>query len=388
MSRAARLSLMVGVLLLTLALVLAGCGGGGEKKEEEKKEETKKEDTKKEDTGKDKEKTGKEKAGGAGVGSPGQIAVEGSSTVLPITQAAAEGFNEQNPDVQITVGGAGTGDGFEAFCNGDTQISDASRPIKDEEVQTCEENGVEFIELAVAQDGVTVVVNPQNDFANNITLEQLGTLWSPDAEGQVDSWNDVNSEWPDQPINLYGPGTESGTFEFFTEKANGKAKESRTDYQASEDDNVLVQGVSGDPNAFGYFGFGYFEQNQQLLKALTVNDVAPTVETIQSNEYPLARPLFIYVNAQALEQNPSVEGFISYYLENLNQFVQQALYVPLGDEALQETQERFQNRTTGTAPEDAAKGEKGKEQAKEEKKDEKKKEDTKKEEKKEETEKK
>ncbi len=213
---------MVGVLLLTLALVLTGCGGGGEEKKEEEK---KKEETKKEDT--EKEKTGKEKAG---AGSPGQIAVEGSSTVLPITQAAAEGFREQNPDVQITVGGAGTGDGFEAFCGGDTQIADASRAIKDEEVQACEENGVEFVELAVAQDGITVVVNPQNDFANNITLEQLGTLWSPDAEGQVDSWSDVNPEWPDQPVNLYGPGTESGTFEFFTEEVNKKAKESRTDY--------------------------------------------------------------------------------------------------------------------------------------------------------------
>ena len=366
MSRVLRSSLLVGALLLTLALVLAACGGGGdEKKKDEKKEDTKKED---------KEKTEK----GGGGGSPGQIAIEGSSTVLPITQAAAEGFNQQNPDVQITVGGSGTGDGFEAFCSGDTQIADASRPIKDEEAQTCEENGVEFIELAVAQDGITVVVNPQNDFANDVTLEQLGTLWSPDAEGQVDSWNDVNPDWPDQPINLYGPGTESGTFEFFTEKANGKAKESRTDYQASEDDNVLVQGVAGDPNALGYFGFGYFEQNQQQLKALSVDGVQPSVESIQSGEYPLARPLFIYVSTQALDENPSVEEFVSYYLENLNQFVEQALYVPLSEAAVQETQERFQNRTTGSAPKDAAAGEKGKEKAKDEKKKDEKKEEEKK----------
>ncbi len=371
--------MLVGVLLLTLALILAGCGGGEEKKEEEKKDEKKKEETKKEETGKDKEK--------AGAGSPGQIAVEGSSTVLPITQAAAEGFNQQNPDVQITVGGAGTGDGFEAFCSGDTQISDASRPIKDEEAQMCEENGIEFLELAVAQDGITVVVNPQNDFANNITLEQLGTLWSPDAEGQVDSWNDVNPEWPDQPISLYGPGTESGTFEFFTEKANGKAKESRTDYQASEDDNVLVQGVSGDPNALGYFGFGYFEQNQQQLKALTVNDIAPTAETINTGTYPLARPLFIYVSTQALDENPSVEEFVSYYLENLNQFVEQALYVPLGDPALQETRQRFQDRTAGTDPQGATAGE-SKEKNSKEKEEKEKKEKDKKEEKKEDTEKK
>jgi phosphate transport system substrate-binding protein len=298
--------------------------------------------------------------------------------VLPITQAAAEGFNRQNPDVQITVGGSGTGDGFEAFCSGDTQIADASRPIRDEEAQTCEENGVEFIELAVAQDGITVVVNPQNDFANDITLEQLGTLWGPDAEGQVDSWNDVNPDWPDQPINLYGPGTESGTFEFFTEKANGKAKESRTDYQASEDDNVLVQGVSGDPNALGYFGFGYFEQNQQQLKALSVNGIQPSVETIQSNEYPLARPLFIYVSTQALDENQSVEEFVSYYLENLDQFVQQALYVPLGGPSAQETRQRFEDRVAGSDPQSATAGE-SKEQNQKEKEEKQKKEDTKKE---------
>ncbi len=364
--------MLVGVLLLTLALILAGCGGGGDKEGDKKKEE----DTKKEDTGKDKEKTGKEKAGGAGVGSEGQIAVEGSSTVLPITQAAAEGFSQQNPDVQITVGGAGTGDGFQAFCSGDTQISDASRPIKDEEAQTCEDNGIEFIELAVAQDGITVVVNPQNQELNNITLEQLGTLWAPDAEGQISNFSDIDPSFPDQPVNLYGPGTESGTFEFFTEKAVGKAKESRTDYQASEDDNVLVQGVEGDPNALGYFGFGYFEQNQQRLKALTINDVAPTADTINTGEYPLSRPLFIYVNAQALDQNPSVEEFVNYYLENLNQLVEQALYVPLGDPALQETRQRFQDRTAGTDPQGATAGESKEKNSKEKEEKEKKKEDT------------
>ena len=319
--------MVIGAFLLALALVLAACGGGGGGQKEE--------DTK------------AEKGGGAA----GQIAVEGSSTVQPITQAAAEAFNQQNRDVQITVGGAGTGDGFQAFCGGETQIADASRPIRDEEAQTCQENGVEFIELAVAQDGITTVVNPQNNFADNITLDQLRTLWEPDAEGQVDSWNDINPEWPDQQVTLYGPGTESGTFEFFTEKAVGKAKESRTDYQASEDDNVLVQGVAGDPNALGYFGFGYFEQNQNRLKALSVDGVTPSAETINSGQYPLSRPLFIYVSTQALEQNPSVEEFVNFYLENLNQFVQQAQYVPLSDQAVQATRERFQNRTTGSAPE-------------------------------------
>jgi len=341
-------------LLVALALILAGCGGdgGGGGKEEEKGggETTKGGDTK-----------------AAGGGSPGQIAIEGSSTVLPSTQAVAEGFNQQNPDVQITVGGSGTGDGFESFCSGDTQISDASRPIEDDEVQACRENGIEFVEIPVALDGLSIVVNPQNDFANDITLDELATMWGPDAEGQVTQWSQVRSEWPEERFNLYGPGTESGTFDFFTKRVNGEEGASRSDYQASEDDNVLVQGVSGDPNALGYFGFGYFEQNQQRLKALAVDTITPSAESIQSSEYPLSRPLFIYVSTQALEENPSVEEFVNFYLENLNQFVEQAQYVPLSDAGAQETRERFQNRTTGTAPEDATGAEqkgKGKEEEK------------------------
>ena len=340
MSRSARSSLSMVAFLLTLALVLAGCGGGGEKQED----------------------TAKEKGGGGG--SPGQIAVEGSSTVLPITQAAAEAFNQQNPDVQITVGGAGTGDGFEAFCSGDTQISDASRPIEDDEVQACQENGIEFIEIPVALDALSVVVNPTNDFADDITIDELRTLWEPEAEGQITQWNQVNPEWPEEQFNLYGPGTQSGTFDYFTEEVVGKSKESRTDYQASEDDNVLVQGVAGDPNALGYFGLSYYLQNQRQLKGLTVEGVAPSAETAQSGEYPLARPLFIYVSTQALEENPSAEEFVNFYLENVNQFVEQVQYVPLPEGGVQEARERFQNRTTGTAPEDALGGE-GKEKGKE-----------------------
>ena len=348
MSGGTRSSLLTGVFLLTLALVLAGCGGGGEKKEDEKKAE----DTK------------AQKGGG---GDSSQIAIEGSSTVLPITQAAAEGFNQQNPEVRITVGGAGTGDGFEAFCSGETQISDASRPIEEEEAQTCQENGVEFIELPVALDALSVVVNPRNDFADDITIDQLRTLWEPEAERQITQWNQVNPEWPSQQINLYGPGTQSGTFDYFTEEVVGKSKESRSDYQASEDDNVLVQGVAGDPNALGYFGLSYYLQNQQQLKGLTVEGVVPSAETAQSGEYPLARPLFIYVSTQALEENPSIEEFVNFYLENVNQFVEQVQYVPLPEGGVQEARERFQNRTTGTSPEDALGGEgkaKGKEKEK------------------------
>ncbi len=320
----------MGTFLLILALVLAGCGGGGQKQEG---------------------------------GGQGQIAIEGSSTVLPITQAVAEVFNRQNPDVQITVGGAGTGDGFEAFCSGDTQISDASRPIRSEEADRCEQAGIEFVELPVALDALSVVVNPRNDFADNITLEQLRTLWEPSAEGEITRWNQVNPEWPDQTVNLYGPGTQSGTFDYFTEEVVGKSKESRSDYQASEDDNVLVQGVSGDPNALGYFGLGYLLENQQRLKALTVDDVAPSAEAAQSGEYPLSRPLFIYVSTQALEENASVQEFVDFYLQqgNLEGFVEQAQYVPLSDAGAQEAREWFQNRTTGSQPENALGGEQGKE---------------------------
>jgi phosphate transport system substrate-binding protein len=344
---------LVGVLLVALALLLAGCGGS-EGKEEEK-------------GGEESTEGGETKAAGGGGGSSGQIAIEGSSTVLPITQAAAEGFNQQNPDVRITVGGSGTGDGFEAFCNGDTQISNASRSIEDDEVQACQENGIEFVEIPVALDGLSVVVNPQNDFTNNITLDELATMWGPDAQGQITRWSQVRSEWPEEQFNLYGPGTESGTFDFFTERVIGEEGASRSDYQASEDDNVLVQGVSGDPNALGYFGFGYFEQNQQRLKALAVDSVAPSAESIQSSEYPLSRPLFIYVSTQALEENTSAEEFVNYYLENLNQFVEQAQYVPLSDAGAQESRERFQSRTTGIAPEDTIGAEekgKGKEEEK------------------------
>ncbi len=320
LSRVARWLLLV--TILALSSVLAACGGGGGGQE-----------------------GGGETGGGGG---SGQIAVEGSSTVLRITQAAAEAFNQQNPDVRITVGGAGTGDGFEAFCAGETQISDASRPIEADEIQACEESGVEFVELPVALDGISVVVNPQNDFATDITMEELATLWGPDAQERITTWKQVRSDWPDEPTSLYGPGTQSGTFDFFTEEVNGEEGASRSDYQASEDDNVLVQGVSGDPQALGYFGFAYFEQNQDALKALAVDGVEPSTETITSGEYPLSRPLFIYVSTQALEENPAVEQFVNFYLENLNQAVEQAQYVTLPDSTAELVRQRFEERTTGT----------------------------------------
>ncbi len=317
--------LLVGsALLLALSLALAACGGG-------------------------------DQGGGSsgGGGASGEIAIEGSSTVIPITQAAADAFSQENPDVRITVGGAGTGDGFEAFCNGNTQISDASRPIdQEEEVPVCEENGVEFIEIPVAVDGLSVVVNEQNEFADTMTVDQLNQLWGPDS--QVNRWNQIDPSWPDEEIALYGPGTESGTFDFFTEFVNGEEGASRTDYQASEDDNVLVQGVAGDPNALGYFGFSYYEQNEDMLKALAIDagdgPVEPTKETIRSGEYPLSRPLFIYVSKQALEEKPEVKKFVDFYLQegNLNQFVEQGDYVTMDEGLAQQARQQYEDRTTGT----------------------------------------
>jgi phosphate transport system substrate-binding protein len=319
--RTLRLRLVVGAGLLALSLILAGCGGGA---------------------------SGQEDGVSGGDGASGQISIEGSSTVQPITQAVAEGFAQENPDVQITVGGAGTGDGFEAFCSGDTQISDASRPIEAEEIQVCKDGGVEYIEIPVAYDGISVVVNSQNDFATAVTSAELKTLWEPAAEGKITTWKQVRSEWPDQQITLYGPGTESGTFDFFTEKINGAEGASRTDYQASEDDNVLVQGVSGDPNALGYFGFSYYENNQDTLKALAVDGVEPNTQSIRSTEYSLSRPLFIYVSAQALKENKAVEPFVDFYLQNLDEYVEQARYVTLPRSLEQEARTQWENRTTGT----------------------------------------
>ncbi len=322
MSRILRARFVVGTAaVLALSLMVAACGGGGGSQ-------------------------------GGGEAVSGEISVEGSSTVQPITQAAAELFREQNPDARISVGGAGTSDGFEAFCQGDTQISDASRPIDvAEEVPVCEENGVEFIEIPVAFDGISVVVNKQNDFATDVTAEQLKTLWEPAAEGEITRWSQVNPEWPDEDIELYGPGTESGTYEFFNEAIVGNEEEvNRTDYEASEDDNVLVQGVAGDQNALGYFGYSYYENNRNSLKALTLDGVEPSAETIRSGEYGLSRPIFIYVSTKALKNNDAVKPFVDFYLaeENLNRLVEAARYVTLPDSLADEARAQYEDRTTGT----------------------------------------
>ena len=327
MSRISRVRLVVGAaLVLALSLVVAACGGGGG--------------------------GGSQGGGGGGEQVSGEIRVEGSSTVQPITQAAAELFREENPDARISVGGAGTSDGFEAFCQGDTQISDASRPIDvAEEVPVCEENGVEFIEIPVAFDGISVVVNSENDFATDVTSDQLKTLWEPAAEGNITRWNQVNPEWPDEDIELYGPGTESGTYEFFNEAIVDNEEEvNRTDYEASEDDNVLVQGVAGDQNALGYFGYSYYENNRDSLKALALDGVEPSAETIRSGEYGLSRPIFIYVSTQALKNNDAVKPFVDFYLseQNLDRLVEAAKYVTLPSSLADESRTQYEDQTTGT----------------------------------------
>jgi phosphate transport system substrate-binding protein len=263
---------------------------------------------------------------------------DGSSTVFPISEAVAEEFSNVRDDVEVVVGISGTGGGFQKFCNGETDFSDASRPIEDDEVQACADNGIEATEFQVAFDGLSVLVNPANDFVECLTVDELKRIWEPGST--VDSWDDVRSEWPNERINLYGPGTDSGTFDYFTEVIVGEEDASRADYQASEDDNVLVQGVAGDENALGYFGFAYYEQNTDRLKLVAVDGgegcVAPSRETILSGEYaPLSRPLFVYVRNDALERSEVVD-FMRFYLTEGPALVQEVGYVEAPDEVYEE----------------------------------------------------
>lgn len=277
-------------------------------------------------------------AGGDAGGLSGTIETDGSSTVFPVTQAMAEEFQIANPGVRVTVGVSGTGGGFEKFCNGETEVSNASRPIRDSERERCAENGLEPIELTVAWDGLTVVVNPANDWATCMTVDELRRLWQPGST--IQSWSEIRDAWPDREIVLYGPDTDSGTFDYFTEAIVGEADASRADYTASADDNVLVLGVSGDETALGYFGYAYYEQNQDKLKALEVDGgngcVGPTRSTVEDGSYtPLSRPLFIYVRPDALER-PEVRAFIEFYLENGESLVPETGYVPLSAADYQE----------------------------------------------------
>ncbi|TMR91094.1 PstS family phosphate ABC transporter substrate-binding protein [Nonomuraea basaltis] len=273
---------------------------------------------------------------GAGAELAGQVKVDGSSTVAPLTSAASEFFSEEQPKVNVTVGTSGTGGGFEKFCNGETDISDASRPIKDEEKAACESKGIKYTELTVATDALTVVVNKENTWATCLTTDQLKKMWEPAAEGKITSWKQIDPKFPDEPLKLFGAGTDSGTFDYFTDEINGEEGASRKDYSPSEDDNVTVQGVSGSKGGLGYFGYTYFEENAAKLKAVEVDSgkgcVAPSKETAQDGTYtPLARPLFIYPSAAAAKR-PEVVAFLDYYVANISKIVTDAKYIPLNTE--------------------------------------------------------
>ncbi len=281
------------------------------------------------------------------------IQIDGSSTVFPITEAVAEEFQKaKKGKVKVTVGIAGTGGGFKKFCRGETDISDASRPILKQEMEACKGAGVEYFELPIAYDALTVIVNPKNDWVKVLTVPDLKKMWEPSAQGKVTNWNQVRSEWPNAPLKLFGPGADSGTFDYFTEAIVGKAKSSRGDFTASEDDNVLVQGIINDRNALGYFGFSYYVENQNKLKAVPIDTgkgpVSPSPKTVEDGTYqPLSRPIFIYVSKKAMDK-PEVKEFVEFYLKNAPLLVKQVKYVPLPQSVYTTGSEHLKKGKVGT----------------------------------------
>lgn len=283
------------------------------------------------------------------------VKLDGSSTVYPVSEAVAEEFQKaKQREIRVTVGISGTGGGFKKLCRGEIDVSNASRPILKKEMDLCAKAGIKYIELPVAYDALTVVVNRQNDWLKSISVEELRKIWEPGAQGKITRWNQVNPAWPDIPLKLYGPGADSGTFDYFTEAVMGKSKSSRGDFTASEDDNVLVQGVSRDRGALGYFGFSYYLENQDRLRALPIAaksakpPVPPTFRTIENGSYtPFSRPIFIYVNARAAGK-PEVRQFVRFYFEHAAELVKEVLYVPLPPKAYQAVLGRFTKRKLGT----------------------------------------
>jgi phosphate transport system substrate-binding protein len=282
------------------------------------------------------------------------VKIDGSSTVFPVTEAVAEDFQKSKKDIRVTVGISGTGGGFRKFCRGETDISNASRPILKREMDECKAAGIEYIELPVAFDALTVVVNPKNTFIKQLTVAELKKMWEPAAQGKVKTWKDVNAEWPDQPIKLFGPGADSGTFDYFTEAVVGRAKSSRGDFTASEDDNVLVTGVSRDVNALGYFGFAYYVENKAKLRSVPIvnpkgNAISPSMEAVIAGTYePLARPIFIYVATKSL-QKPEVREFVDFYMRNGAKLAREVKYVPLPEQAYRLALENVAKGKKGTA---------------------------------------
>jgi phosphate transport system substrate-binding protein len=275
----------------------------------------------------------------------GRISIDGSSTVYPITEAVAEEFRLEQSDVRITVGVSGTGGGFKKFSRGEIDINDASRPIKEQEAATCKENNIGYVELTVAFDGLAVLVNKENTWVKDITIEELKKIWEPSAQEKITMWNQIRKEWPAEEFHLYGPGIASGTYDYFTEAVVGKSGDSRGDFTASEDDNVLVQGIEGDRNALGFFGLAYYEENKERLKLVGVNGgsgvIIPTAETVKNGTYaPLSRPIYIYVSKSAAAR-PEVKSFIKFYLQYAAELVLDVGYIPLPEEQYKKEMEKF-----------------------------------------------
>lgn len=315
------------VLLLLLAVVFAvSCGSKGESKNESNTD---------------------------AANLAGSIKIDGSSTVYPITEAVAEEFQNEFPKVQVTIGVSGTGGGFKKFGRGETDISNASRLIKNAEAQDCKANQIDFVGLEVAIDGIVIVVNPKNDWAKDIKVEELKRLWEPEAQGKILKWNQIRPEWPDKEIHLFGAGTASGTYDYFTEAIVGKSGSSRGDFTASEDDNVLVQGIKGDELALGFFGLAYYEENKEALKLVSVDNgagaVLPTKEAVISNAYaPLSRPVFIYVSKSSAKR-PEVVEFVNYYLDIAKEIAAEVGYVPMPDAKYTEQKNKFSAFASGPA---------------------------------------
>jgi phosphate transport system substrate-binding protein len=285
----------------------------------------------------------------------GRVVIDGSSTVYPVTQAMAEEFGLVAPNVQVPVGISGTGGGFKKFCAGETDIQDASRPITETEAQECEANGIEYIEIPVAFDGLSVLVNPANDWVECLTVSQLKKIWEPEAEGQVMRWSDVDPTFPNEPLVLYGAGTDSGTYDYFTSVITGKEGASRGDFTGSEDDNILVQGIAGNSGALGFFGYAYYVENRDLLKLVAIDDekgdegcVEPTPETIENGTYqPLSRPIFIYVSTAAYER-PEVDAFVHFYLNDGPTVIPEIGYIPFSSEMYDTLYQRYRSGRTGS----------------------------------------
>jgi phosphate transport system substrate-binding protein len=283
----------------------------------------------------------------------GTVKIDGSSTVYPITEAVAEDFQTAKKGaIRVTVGISGTGGGFKKFCRGETDIANASRPILQKEMEECKKTGVQYVEMPVAFDALTVVVNPRNNWSKTITVAELKKIWEPAAQGKVTRWSQVNPAWPDEPLKLYGAGADSGTFDYFTEAIVGKAKSSRGDFTASEDDNVLVQGVASDKNSLGFFGFAYYVENQKKVKAVAVDGgkgpVLPSATTVEDGSYePLSRPIFIYVNIKSAEK-PEVRQFVEFYMKNAPVLVKEVKFFPLPAQAYAINLEHLNNKKLGT----------------------------------------